>query len=136
MIENIVDESNNVLHMVYRPDTETRTDIVDPSQFIQVAYMIQSEGQHFKPHQHFERNVIYESVITQETWIVIKGRVEASYFDRHNTLITRTVLNPGDCTITLGGGHSYKSLEDNTLVYEIKNGPYVGRDNDKEYFTE
>jgi len=136
MIEKIVDESNDLLHMVYRPDIETRTDIVDPSQFIQVAYMIQSEGQYFKPHRHIERNVPYESVITQETWIVIKGRVEASYFDRFNSLITCTVLNPGDCTITLGGGHSYKSLDDNTLVYEIKNGPYVGRDNDKEYFSE
>jgi len=136
MTENIVDDYGNVLHIIYRPSVEPRTDIVDPSQFIQVAYMIQEKDQHFRPHRHFQRDVLYESVITQETWIVMQGHVEASYFDTDDKLIKRAVLNPGECTITLGGGHSYKSLDDNTIVYEIKNGPYVGRNNDKEYFAE
>jgi len=136
MIENIVDSSDKLLHIVCRPNNEDRVDIVNPLEFIQVSYMNQSKDQYFKPHWHLERNVQYGFTITQETWIVIRGSVEVSYFDEDNTLIKRTVLNAGDCTITLRGGHSYKSLENDTLVYEIKNGPYVGRDKDKEYFQE
>ena len=41
------------------------------------------------------------------------------------------ILNVGDCSITLEGGHTYTILENDTLIYEYKTGPYKGQENDK-----
>lgn len=137
MIEYIKSSGGKVLHLVHRATNESiRSDIVDPGEFIQVAYMRPQSGQTFKPHYHLRREPSYDTIVTQETWIIISGSIEVSYYDENNTLLCRRVLNPFDCTITLGGGHSYKCLQENTVVYEVKNGPYVGRETDKEYFTE
>lgn len=43
------------------------------------------------------------------------------------------MLKPGDCSITLYGGHNYVSLEEHTLVYEYKTGPYLGQEKDKAF---
>jgi hypothetical protein len=40
-------------------------------------------------------------------------------------------LLSGSCMIFFSGGHALKVLEDNTLFYEFKNGPYYGHDTDK-----
>ena len=48
-------------------------------------------------------------------------------------IIKETILLPGECTITYRGGHNYVSLEENTLVYEMKTGPYEGIDKDKKF---
>lgn len=69
----------------------------------------------------------------QETWIVIKGKVKAFYYGLDNKLIGIVTLNAGDCSITLQGGHNYEILEDSTIVYEIKSGPYKGQKYDKEF---
>lgn len=136
MIEYITDFNGNTLHIVYKPDDDIndRVDIVEPDEFIQVSYMNPRDGKEFKPHYHLIRTFPYDSVITQETWIVMNGCIEASYYDCDNVLICRRLLYKGDCTITIAGAHSYKSMRDDTFVYEIKNGPYIGCDNDKEYF--
>ena len=137
MIEYIKDTNDKTLHIVYRGNSDSnRTDILSPSQYIQVAYIRPKSGHHFKPHYHLMRECFYDTVITQETWIIIAGSIEASYYDENNSLLCRRILSAGDCTVTLGGGHSYKCLEEGTTAYEIKNGPYVGQENDKEYFTE
>ena len=36
-----------------------------------------------------------------------------------------------DASFTLYGGHNYLFLEDNTIVYEYKTGPYKGQSMDK-----
>ena len=41
------------------------------------------------------------------------------------------ILEQGDASFTLEGGHNYQILEDNTLVYEYKTGPYEGQKLDK-----
>ena len=46
------------------------------------------------------------------------------------------MLNVGDCSITLGGGHNYLILEHDTLVYEYKTGPYKGQKLDKVFLDE
>jgi len=39
----------------------------------------------------------------------------------------------GDCSITFCGGHNYMCLEDDTLIYEAKTGPYLGVEKDKTF---
>ena len=40
-------------------------------------------------------------------------------------------LYPGDCSITYAGGHGYIVKNSNTILYEIKTGPYFGTNFDK-----
>ena len=45
-------------------------------------------------------------------------------------------LLPGDASFTLYGGHTYKILEQDTIVYEYKTGPYLGQTFDKEFIRD
>ena len=46
------------------------------------------------------------------------------------------VIRQGDCSMTFEGGHTYTILEDDTVVYEYKTGPYEGQANDKVFLDD
>jgi len=54
-------------------------------------------------------------------------------YDVDQTLLAEETLRQGDCTISFRGGHNYLCLEDDTVVYEYKTGPYYGQELDKEF---
>ena len=60
-----------------------------------------------------------------------RGAVECIFYDLDDTELARSILKPGDASFTLEGGHNYLILEDNTVVYEYKTGPYEGQEYDK-----
>ena len=134
-------EPNKVLHIVHRVNEfyniheGHRKDIVDPKEFIQLSALKMEKGQTFKPHQHVWKDG-EKTVIAQESWVVIKGMVKCSFYDTDGSLLKEPVLRVGDCSITLGGGHTYSILEKDTLVYEYKTGPYRGPENDKIFIDE
>jgi len=118
--------------VVHKDDISTeRINVVEPNEFLQLAIMRLQEGKTFPPHKH----IIHEKTvdIAQESWVVIEGRVKAILYDLDDTIISEEILKPGDCSITLRGGHTYEILEDDTLVYEYKTGPYLGVELDKEF---
>lgn len=124
-------EPTKVLHIIHRKrDAEQgRKDLVEPDEFIQVATIKHTSGKKFAPHRHIvhRRN---EICITQESWVVVSGLVEVILYDLDNSILHTDVLEPGDCSITLEGGHNYKFLQDG-FVYEFKTGPYHGIEQDK-----
>jgi hypothetical protein len=61
----------------------------------------------------------------------MQGSVEVTFYDLDNTVQAVRTLEQGDITLTLYGGHGYRILEENTLVYEFKSGPYQGIEVDK-----
>jgi hypothetical protein len=63
--------------------------------------------------------------------VVLQGSVKCIFYDLDNTILSTEFLYPGDASFTLEGGHNYEILEDNTLVYEYKTGPYEGQELDK-----
>ena len=71
--------------------------------------------------------------MAQESWVVIKGSVKAILYDLDDTIIAEELLEPGDISITLRGGHNYYCMTDDTLVYEYKTGPYYGQEKDKQF---
>lgn len=111
-----------------------RTDLSNSNQFLQVATKELAKGTTFKPHKHnrFDRL----TTITQEAWVFLNGSVEASFWDIDNSLIHKTILSAGDCVVVFDGGHSFTVLEDNTILYEFKTGPYYGIDIDKTFIKE
>lgn len=71
---------------------------------------------------------------THEALVVFKGSIELSIYDIDKSLLEKQVLKPGDCYMIVNGGHSLRALVPST-VFEFKNGPYTGPENDKTYFN-
>lgn len=121
-----------LLHIVNSSqEIGNRQDICPADQFLQVACFKLDKGKTFKPHKHVFKYVEHDT--TQESWIVVKGSVRAILYDLDGTILEEVDLMQGDCSITFRGGHNYLCLEDDTLVYEVKTGPYLGIEKDKEF---
>ncbi len=121
-----------LLHMIYRlSEIKERTNISPDNEYLQLASLKMKKGTTFKPHKH----IIHEKVtdIAQESWVVIKGSVKCIFYDLDDTIIAEPILYPGDCSLTFRGGHNYLILEDDTIVYEYKTGPYLGQELDKTF---
>lgn len=125
-------EPGKLLHIINTlKDIEERKNIIPDDQFLQLATLKLEKDKTFKPHQHIWKDCPNKKIIAQESWVIIKGSVRVYLYDIDGKLLTEEVINPGDCSITLEGGHTYKILEDDTIVYEYKTGPYSGIKNDK-----
>lgn len=125
---------NKLLHIIVRKDDikPGREDIVDSENFIQCSMLNMGEGKTFKAHKHIwkERTRL---VIAQESWVVVQGSVKCILYDLNDEVIAEPILKQGDASFTLEGGHNYLVLEENTLVYEYKTGPYEGQLMDKTF---
>ena len=126
-------DKEKLLHIILRKADvlSERINVVEDEEYLQLAAMRLQKGKTFKPHKH----IYYEktTTIAQESWVVVQGAVKAILYDLDDNIISEEVLNAGDCSITLYGGHTYEILENDTLVYEYKTGPYLGIDSDKEF---
>ena len=101
----------------------------DAKEFLQIGTYALAPREHIPAHKHIWKEG--GKTITQESWIVIRGSIKGVFYDIDDTVIGEDVLYPGDCFVAYYGGHSLTNLEDNTVFYEIKTGPYQGRENDK-----
>lgn len=127
-------EPNKLLHIINRlSDIKGRTNIISEEHFIQCATLEMHKGQTFPPHKHVTRERHYKKQIAQESWIVIRGSVKCILYDLDDSIIATPILKSGDASFTLYGGHTYEILEDDTIVYEYKTGPYEGQELDKEF---
>jgi cupin fold WbuC family metalloprotein len=126
-------QEDKLLHIVLRKEDvkDERLNVIADEEFLQLAAMKLPKGKTFKPHKHVYCEKI--STIAQESWVVIEGKVKVVLYDLDDSVIAEPILNSGDVSITLYGGHTYEILEDNTLVYEYKTGPYLGLEKDKEH---
>lgn len=127
-------DPTKLLHLIVRKDdiTPGRQDVISEENFIQCSILNMEEGKTFKPHKHIWKERT-RNVIAQESWVVIQGSVKCIFYDIDDTIIAERILKVGDASFTLEGGHNYYILEDNTLVYEYKTGPYEGQKLDKTF---
>ena len=130
-------DPSKLLHVVVRKEdlTPGRVEVVPEDNFIQCALLNMEKGKTFKPHRHIFKERT-RNVIAQESWIVVQGSVKCTFYDLDDSVLVEPVLNPGDASFTLEGGHTYTILEDNTLVYEYKTGPYEGQALDKIFLND
>jgi hypothetical protein len=110
--------------------SEKRLDMTSDSEVLQAAAKSLQKGLIVAPHKH--KRVRRETDITQEAWVFLTGSVKAAFYDLDDTKSLEVILEAGDCAVMLNGGHAFEVLEDNTLFYEFKTGPYMGYENDKE----
>ncbi len=125
-------KEGKLLHIINRlNEIDGRTEVVPENNFIQCATLKMENGKTFPPHKHIVKDRHYTEQIAQESWVVIKGSVRCIFYDLDDTIIAQPILYPGDASFTLYGGHTYEILEEDTIVYEYKTGPYEGQTLDK-----
>jgi hypothetical protein len=130
-------EPSKLLHIVNRlSDITNRTDIIPEDNFIQCATLCMEKGKTFPAHKHITKDRHYPKQIAQESWLVVRGKVKCIFYDIDDTVLATPILEAGDASFTLYGGHTFEILEDDTIVYEYKTGPYEGQTLDKEFINE
>lgn len=123
-----------LLHIIHRRTdfSSDRNDLVEPENFLQCAALNLNRGRSFKAHKHVLKDTLPRKVWAQESWVVIYGSVRCILYDIDDTIIVSPVLQAGDCSITLMGGHNYEAITE-CKVLEFKSGPYYGQEHDKEF---
>jgi cupin fold WbuC family metalloprotein len=79
-------------------------------------------GTYVRPHKH-------ENPDKREAFIILKGKIVVVEFDNQGNPVENIVLianseNYG-CEIAPKSWHTIICLEDNSVVYEVKDGPYI-----------
>lgn len=76
-------------------------------------------GTYLPPHRHSDK---------EETYLVLRGRLVAFFFNDEGEVIEKSILNPKSgmygLEIPVGVWHSIISLESGTVIFEVKKGPY------------
>ena len=105
----------------------------DGSEKLQWGTMRYNEGLVLQPHVHkrVNRQGKYR---THEFLFIVRGRLEATFYTLERKFIISKVLEAGDYVCLYSGGHGFKVLEDDTVFFEIKHGPFIGTELDKEKF--
>jgi quercetin dioxygenase-like cupin family protein len=130
----IISKDNIILAKLIQPE-----DIHDginffsaDDEFLQVGVWKYQNGKELDPHIH---NIVERKINrTHEILYVLKGRIEVTIYTLNKVKVETILLKTGDILVLLECGHGYKILEDDTTVFEIKNGPYLGAEIDRQRF--
>lgn len=104
----------------------------NPEDGIQVGSWSKVRGEVSVPHIH--NKVPRSADFTQEVVFVIQGSFLVKIFDLDLEFLSEVFLKTGDLIVSLRGGHSYEGLDEESVVIEVKNGPYLGPDLDRKQF--
>jgi len=130
--ETIMDGDSTLAHIVRaRPIPDSTRFVTTPEEALQVGHIVYPKGGAIPRHVH--RAVERHLVGTAEVLLVQQGRCEIDLFGTNRGLVAQRVLERGDLIVILGGGHGLRMLED-TVLLEIKQGPYPGVAAEKEHF--
>lgn len=124
-------DSGRLLHFIQRPDNYgTREELIDSREVLQLSSQAVTKDTSFRAHRHIPKPVNITQITAQESWVIISGKVRVTYFDLDDSILEKHVLEAGDVSVTLAGGHGYEILEDSQIL-EFKTGPYLGQELDK-----
>ena len=136
------EDSGNLVERIYWGETcltyiirasflpDKTTFLTPPDYKQQVGYIIYPAEGEIPRHVHrpLERHLVG----TSEVLVVKKGRCYIDIYNDDRKLVATRELHEGDVMLMVGGGHGFRMLED-TILLEIKQGPYTGID-EKERF--
>ena len=109
---------------------EQTTFLTPPEYKQQVGFVVYPAGGHIQRHVHrpLERHLVG----TSEVLVVRQGCCEVDFYNDDRQLVATRELREGDIMLMVGGGHGFRMLDDTVLI-EVKQGPYTGID-EKERF--
>jgi len=92
-----------------------------PGDTLQRMLNVMNTGTYVRPHKH-------EDPDKREAFIILEGKVAAIEFDESGNPVQCIVMDPKKkvygCEIEPRKWHSLICLENNSVLYEIKDGPY------------
>lgn len=78
-----------------------------------------SADSYVQPHRHADPT-------KDETLVLLRGKLGAVIFDEAGQVVSAVVLHPGQTAdVPHGTFHTWLALEDGTIFFETKAGPYV-----------
>ncbi|MBI3500276.1 MAG: hypothetical protein HY063_00630 [Bacteroidetes bacterium] len=129
-----IESGGHLLVLVCRDNewTDGLNFITPDSFFVQAGTWGYNKGKILAAHIHKEHP--RTALKTYETVYVKQGKLKAFIYDNDRKFVKEIILSAGDYAVFAEGGHGYEILEDNTKVLEVKNGPFVSVEKDKDKF--
>ncbi len=123
----VVESRGQVLCYIVRAEfqPDETTFLTPTEENLQVGYIVYSSGNDIPRHVH--NPVRHWVEATSEVLMVRKGRLTVDLYSDERLKVASRELNTGDVIILVGGGHGFKTSED-TVLLEVKQGPYRGVD--------
>lgn len=111
-------------------DPDSTTFLTPPDFNLQLGLVVYPAKGEITRHVH--RPLQRSIVGTTEVLVIKRGRCEIDIYNDDRGLVATRELRTGDTMLMVGGGHGFRMLED-TVLLEVKQGPYTGLD-EKERF--
>lgn len=128
MIERIV--HNGEIVAIIARDVSRIKDVeflTDPQDSLQVGILRRQIGQKVGPHKRHYKEQLISSM--HQAVHVLQGSLLLKIYDENTEQIIRSLrMNAGDVVTLQKHGHGIEFLEE-TLILEIKQGPYPGENN-------
>ncbi len=88
----------------------------------------------FKEAAHYHKPVTRSITDLQQMFVVQKGVVEVLLYTDEGALLKKVVLKKNDSIVLIHGTHAINVLEDMQCI-SVKQGPYLGMENDKVFVS-
>ena len=66
---------------------------------------------------------------TSETYILLQGKIRVLFYNENKMVIDSSILDPSESVfgvhIPIGQWHTIEVLESNSVIFEVKDGPYM-----------
>jgi hypothetical protein len=95
---------------------------------LQLGISSYKEGDKIRSHRHINKKLVIDKI--QEIVHFESGRALINLYDLNATKFKSIKLSMGDTIFFVDGGHGFTMLEDTKLI-EVKQGPYLGKNQDK-----
>jgi hypothetical protein len=131
LVEKIFSGDQCLAYIIKASFLPERTTFLTPPEYKQqVGYVVYPAGGQIQRHVHrpLERHLVG----TSEVLLVRQGCCEVDFYNDDRQLVATRELREGDLMLMVGGGHGFRMLDD-TVLLEVKQGPYTGID-EKERF--
>lgn len=127
-----ISQGDRCLAIIIRTNCVPReTTFLTPSDYKQqIGFIVYPAGGEVPRHVH--RPLQRQLVGTSEVLLVRQGHCVADIYSEERELIASRELREGDVILLVAGGHGFRMLAD-TVLLEVKQGPYTGID-EKERF--
>jgi quercetin dioxygenase-like cupin family protein len=123
-VETITHEGTTLCIIVRAHPEPTATTFYTPNDFnLQCGNIVYPAGSEIPRHTH--RRVSRTIHNTSEVLVVQKGRMVVDLYSGDREFVCSREMATGDVVVLMAGGHGFRLLDD-TILLEVKQGPYGG----------
>jgi len=128
--KEIVHEGARLAFIIKKHKPEGKKFFSDDKDYLQTGFMNLKKWETITPHIHKE--IRREIDKTDEILYIISGKVRVNFY-ADKKKVDEAIIETGDLIVLLEGGHGFEFIEETDMI-EIKQGPYLSFDADKERF--